>query len=79
MQTTLHNWGNTIRSLGSTDPSDDLDNGEEQADSTYSTDSSDGSDGSKRGKPTVHDEEAQDELQVWGRDGVLILRVRVCV
>lgn len=62
MQTTLHNWGNTIRSLGSTDPSDDSDNEEGQADGTDSSDSSSGS--SKRGQPTVHDEEAQDDLQV---------------
>ena len=73
MQTTLHNWGNTIRSLGSTDPSDDSDNEEGQADGTDSSDSSDISSGSsgssKRGQPTVHDEEAQDDLQVWGRVG----------
>lgn len=68
LQTTLHNWGNTIRSLGSTDPADDSDNGDSST---------------TQGDGTAEDEQKKDELQVWREEAqcghaacVLALRVQ---
>lgn len=71
LRTTLHNWGHTIRSLGSTDPSDDSDNDvdESSADDKNgrtkqgsAAASEQGSEGSEQGRK--EDAAKEDELQV---------------
>jgi hypothetical protein len=72
--TTLHNWGHTIRSLGSTDASDDSDNEDEvkagqQGASTHAETA--GAAGKEGEKGSQEDAAIHDELQVRGHTCLL--------